>query len=134
MRITYKFVTGETKDVETTEELAREIKQLEKHERFINRRETRRHTTLGNSDDFGLEWATDPNSNIEDNFVPCAKTIRVRHAIEKLLPAQKDLLHRVFFCNQRPVDIARELGVGKNAISNRMKRIEEKLKRILEKP
>ena len=44
-------------------------------------------------------------------------------AIRELEPQQRDLVVRVFFNNERPADIAKELGVTKQAIDNRLNRI-----------
>ena len=52
-------------------------------------------------------------------------------AIDSLLPQQKELVRRVYFNNESLASIAREEGVSKMAITNRMKKIHEKLKKIL---
>lgn len=53
-------------------------------------------------------------------------------AIEKLQPQQKELLIRVYWNNELQKDIAAEEGVTEKAISNRMKRIINSLKKFLE--
>lgn len=52
-------------------------------------------------------------------------------AIEKLQPQQKELLIRVYWNKELQKDIAAEKGVSERAISGRMKRIINSLKKIL---
>lgn len=58
--------------------------------------------------------------------------VDLRKAMEKLRPQQRELLHRIFWEGERQVDIAREEGVGNSVISERMRRIYKKLRKILQ--
>ncbi|MBO6203698.1 MAG: sigma-70 family RNA polymerase sigma factor, partial [Selenomonas sp.] len=52
-------------------------------------------------------------------------------AIQKLRPRQKELLRKVFWENVRQTDIAKEEGVGKSAISQRLTTICNQLRKFL---
>ena len=56
---------------------------------------------------------------------------KVRDAIKQLEPQQQWLVEQIYFCGRKQNDVATELGVGKTAIANRLKRILEKLKKFL---
>ena len=128
----YQFVNGETNEINVSAELGAILEELDRVERLNDRRETRRHTSLGNSDEWGSRWIIDPNSIIEDNFIKQENTKALGNAINKLEPNQKDLVSRVFFDDVPQIEIAKELGVGKTAIANRLGRIYSRLKKNLE--
>lgn len=52
-------------------------------------------------------------------------------AIAQLQPQQQELVKRVYFRGEKLADIAREEGVSKAALTNRMKKITAALKKIL---
>jgi DNA-directed RNA polymerase specialized sigma24 family protein len=52
--------------------------------------------------------------------------------MNRLLPAQRELIRKVFFENQSIVSIAREQGVGESAVRDRLGRVYARLKIFLE--
>lgn len=94
-----------------------------------NHTETRRHVLFSAYDPEGHSIAGDLDVQSElfaDDYVD------LRKAMEKLRPQQRELLHRIFWEGERQVDIAREEGVGNSVISERMRRIYKKLRKILQ--
>ena len=47
----------------------------------------------------------------------------LRSAVKELQPQQQELVQRVFFNNERPSDIAKELGITKQAMNDRLNKI-----------
>ena len=47
----------------------------------------------------------------------------LRSAVKELQPQQQELVRRVFFNNERPSDIAKELGISKQAMNDRLNKI-----------
>lgn len=71
------------------------------------------------------------NTDIEADTIELEKIEQLQKALKRLLPAQQELIFKVFFCEKSITEIAREEGVTPNAIENRLKRIYRKLKEIV---
>ena len=97
------------------------VLELDREEYNDNHRETRRHCSL---DALNLDDALLPSDADVFEAVADAEVKRnLYQAIEKLSPQQRELIWRVYFQGEHPADIARELGVSKTAIHNRLQRI-----------
>ena len=128
MKIRYQFAT-ETVEVEVSEELGNIIVDLDRQEYNTPHKETRRHCSL---DAFNLDDALFPSEeDIEAEVVAKDQYNRLYAAIALLEPQQKELVRQVFFENRKIVDIAAEEGVSEAAIRNRLKKITQRLKKIL---
>ena len=57
--------------------------------------------------------------------------VALRKALSLLKEFDRVLIERIYFNGEKAVDIAKELGVGKSAISNRLERIFKKIKKFL---
>ena len=120
MKIKYEFA-NEAVEIEVEEKWATIVLDLDREEYNDNHRETRRHCSLDsmNVDDTLLPSDVDVFEAVAD-----AEGKRNLHqAIEKLSPQQRELIGRIYFQGEHPADIARELGVSKTAIHNRLQRI-----------
>ena len=93
-----------------------------------NRTETRRHVHL--SADAVDRHMADVMSDASTAF-PGEDYAELHHAIEQLRPRQRELLRRVFWEGVRQAEIARQEGVLESAISERMKRIYQRLRKFL---
>ena len=128
MKIRYQFAT-ETVEVEVSEELGNIIVDLNRQEYNNHHKETRRHCSL---DAFNLDDALFPSEeDIEAEVVAKDQYNRLYAAIALLEPQQKELVRQVFFEDRKIVDIAAEEGVSEAAIRNRLKKITQRLKKIL---
>ena len=128
MKIKYQFAT-ETVEVEVSEELGNIIVDLNRQEYNNHHKETRRHCSL---DAFNLDDALFPSEeDIEAEVVAKDQYNRLYAAIALLEPQQKELVRQVFFEDRKIVDIAAEEGVSEAAIRNRLKKITQRLKKIL---
>mgnify|MGYP003332460016 CR=1 FL=1 len=104
---------------------------MDQKENNNNHTETRRHTSLTEVTQSGLD------DNAEDLLLAALfkeKTMkeRLREAILLLQPQQRELLKRVYQNHEKKSDIARQEGVSKMAITNRMKKIFARLKKLLQ--
>lgn len=129
MKIKYEFA-NEAVEIEVDEKWATIVLELDREEYNGNHRETRRHCSL---DALNLDDALLPSDADVFEAVADAEVKRsLYQAIEKLSPQQRELIWRVYFQGEHPADIARELGVSKTAIHNRLQRIFCKLKNNLQ--
>ena len=126
MKIRYEFATGEVSEIEVSEEFGRVIEEMTHQAALRDRAETRRHVSLDKLLEAGLPLA-------DDN---CVETLAERaidhaallHAMEQLLPQQKELLLKVYFEGRSYADVARDEGVDRSAIRKRMLRIFDKIR------
>lgn len=120
MKIKYEFA-NESVEIEVEEKWATIVLDLDREEYNDNHRETRRHCSL---DALNLDDGLLPSDMDVFEAVADAEGKRnLYQAIEKLSPQQKELIGRIYFQDEHPADIARELGVSKTAIHNRLQRI-----------
>ena len=128
MKIKYEFAT-ETVEIDVSEDWANILVDLDRQEYNINHRETRRHCSLEayNLDDAMLPSDVDVAGDVLDSM----DSEDLHKAIGLLQPQQRDLVIRVYFNDEKLADIAREEGVSKMAITNRMKKIFASLQKNL---
>lgn len=129
MKIRYEFVNGEIVEVEVEDGLGALLLEFDRLERNNNQTETRRHASLSEMDYEGafFDAGVDVDQEVRRRF-SCAE---LHHALQKLSPSQKKLVQKVFFMDQRLVELARTEGVSEAAIRNRLKKIYAKLKKYL---
>ena len=65
--ITYKFADGHTKEIEVSGAVAAAFAQLEKYEKKVERKETRRHVSLNLLMENGFDFSAD-DTDILDSF------------------------------------------------------------------
>ena len=93
-----------------------------------NRTETRRHVHLS-ADNLDRQTETAmpnvPTALLGEDYS------ELHHAIAQLRPQQRELLRRVFWKGVRQAEIARQEGVLESTISERMRRIYQRLRKFL---
>ncbi len=95
-----------------------------------HRRETGKHRSLEQALEENAEQF--PSSiNLEAAALQNIENACLYEAINSLLPQQKTLIHKVFFEGCSLESIAREEGVSGQAIGNRLKKIIDKLQKVL---
>lgn len=130
MKIKYEFVTGETIELDVTEDIGEIVIEIERDTYNSNRRETRRHNSLEEMHNQGLQFK-DNDADILSIVEEKETNEGLYNVLDKLLPQQKELIFKVFFKDMSIIDIARSEGVSEAAIRNRLKKIYKKLKKIL---
>ena len=129
MKITYEFVTGEISEVEVDERLGGMLLDLDRQQYNNDQKETRRHISLDGMDYEGELFASaeDTEREVEHR----EDMARLFSAMEALSPSQRELVEEVYFEERKITDIAREEGVSKQSVHERVQRALKKLEKNL---
>ena len=127
MKITYEFVTGEVSEVEVDERLGGMLLDLDRQQENNDKKETRRHFSLDGMDYEGEIFASAEDT--EGEAVRREDMARLYSAMEALSPSQRELVEKVYFEGRKITDIAREEGVTKQSVHERVERALKKLKK-----
>lgn len=129
MKIRYEFVNGEVSEIEVDEGLGELLVDFDRQQYNNDHKETRRHVSLD-----GMDYEGELFTSAEDTereLLRREDTARLMEAMEALSPSQRELLLKVYFEDQRIVDIARAEGVTKQSVHERLKRAIHNLKNFL---
>lgn len=129
MKVRYEFVNGEISEIEVDESLGELLVDFDRQEYNNDHKETRRHVSLDGVDYEGALFAS--AADTEKEAAQRDEAVRLMQAMEALTPPQRELVRRVYFEQEKIVDIAREEGVSHVAVLDRLKRIYKKLKNNL---
>ena len=127
MKITYEFVTGEVSEAEVDERLGGMLLDLDRQQENNDKKETRRHFSLDGMDYEGEIFASAEDT--EREAVRREEMARLYSAMEALSPSQRELVEKVYFEERKITDIAREEGVTKQSVHERVERALKKLKK-----
>lgn len=125
------IVISDGTGVEVSDEFALAYAEIERAERLIERKETRRHQSLDKSLEHGWDIA-DPRENVFEKVERNERNRQLYQAIATLPPQQQKLLYEVYFEYIPQVEIARREGVTKFAVNKRLSRILARLKKLLQ--
>lgn len=120
-----------TRTIEISNEMGTVIIEMNHDERNTTRKETRRHVSF-EAYDLSGDRLKSADGNPEDIVCHKEEIHALYRAISTLNENQKRLLYRVFWLEESQYDIAREEGVSRVAIHNRLQKIFKKMKKILE--
>ena len=129
MKVRYEFVTGEFTEIEVDDSLGELLVDFDRQQYNNDHKETRRHVSLD-----GVEYEGELFASVADTADEVERReelARLCRAMEALSPSQRELVQKVFFENQKIVDVAREEDVSHVAIHDRLKRIYKKIKNNL---
>ena len=129
MKISYEFVTGEVSEVEVDERLGGMLLDLDRQQYNNDQKETRRHFSLDGMDYEGEQFASAEDT--EREAVRREDMARLYSAMEVLSPSQRELVEKVYFEERKITDIAREEGVSKQSVHERVQRALKKLEKNL---
>ncbi len=129
MKIKYESVTGEIIEIDVPSEVAEVCIKIEESIRNQDRRETRRHVPLSVLEAKGVQVSE--NTDIENHIIEVQKIEQLQEALKMLLSEQQKLIFKVFFCEKSIAEIAKEEGVTRQAIYERLNKIYRKLKEIM---
>lgn len=103
---------------------------ISEHQIYLNElKETRRHQSLDISLENGHEFE-DEEPSPEEKCIKTEKYVNLHKALSSLSEEQQWLVKEVYFKCRSQVEIAKELGVSKVAITRRFERIFEKIKKF----
>lgn len=143
--INYKFSAGHTEEIEVTEDVAAAFEELQKYEKKVERKETRRHISLDMLKEKGFEFA-DPNGDIIDIIgkrdaenrdwkaekqrkAKIAK--RKRQLVRLLTPRQAETYFKFKYLKIKKVEIAKSMGVTEGAVRKLIAKAEINLPKII---
>jgi len=134
MKTVYKLADGSAVDIEISEEVATALAGFEVKDNN-EARNARRHKngSLEQMHEFGFD-IVDNSQNVEELVIQKEQHSSLLQTIGQLSPKHQTLIQKHYFEGKKLVDIARELGVGKSALSHQFKTIKQKLKKLLQKP
>lgn len=130
MKVRYEFVNGEVKEIEVDDRLGELLVEYDRQQYNNDHKETRRHVSLDGMDYEGTLFAAadDPAGEMLHTL----ELARLREALAALTPKQRELVLKVYFEQERLVDIAHAEGVSKQSIHERVGRALKKLKKFLD--
>lgn len=129
--IKYKFADGTTNEVEVTEEIYLIHLELLQQEKRNHWKETRRHTSLNYFTDMGIDFEDKHSESPLELYIRKENIASVRKAISKLTDKRRELMQKAYFQEMSFRAIAKEKGLSKSAISQRMKTIYKHLRKHL---
>ncbi len=127
---TYNFPDGTTSEVEVTDEMYEMLINMDEEERKQIYNYNRHNVPLSVFTYDGKDFA-DKGADLNEKVIKKEDEERVRIAISKLTEKEQELVTLVYYERVPIVQIAEEQGVHKSAISHRLQRIKEKLKKLL---
>ena len=127
MKISYEFVTGEISEVEVDDALGGMLLDFDRQQYNNDQKETRRHVSLDGMGYEGELFASADDTESEGERRE--DMARLFSAMEALSPAQRELVEKVYFEGRIITDIAREEGVSKQSVHERVGRALKKLKK-----
>jgi DNA-directed RNA polymerase specialized sigma24 family protein len=147
MKITYTSVTGQIHEIEVDDSWGAVILELDREEKNLDRKETRRHTALDSYDFIDTDAGSNPCLSRDafeyrNHLCTGGRDIladlerhytqrHIREAVEKLKPAQCDLITAIYFDGLSVNDYAKKEGVDHSAISHRLQTAHKNLKKLL---
>lgn len=129
--IKYKFADGTTKEVEVTEEIYLIHLELLQQEKCNHWKETRRHTSLYYFIEMGIDFEDKRTESPLELYIRKENILSVHKAISQLTDKRQELIRKAYFQEMSFRAIAKEKGLSKSAISQRMKTIYKHLRKHL---
>lgn len=127
---TYHFADGTSNTVEVDDEFFDILIKMSNDERKARRNYNRHNVPMPRFEYQGEDFV-DSRGDAFAVLLRNKERDIIQAAIESLTESQQELIRAVYFDGRKVIDIAAELGVNHSAISNRLDRIRNKLKKIL---
>ena len=130
MIVTYRFVNGETMEIEASQEIGEALVDMDRRERNSNQTETRRHVSLDMLMwDYDAQFST--NQVLDQEVELQLEIEHLKAAIGTLPPRHQKLLSQVFHEGRSISSIAREEHVHESSVRERLMRIYKRMKKSL---
>lgn len=140
--IHYKFVDGHTEEIEVTDEVAAAFEQLEKYEKKVERKETRRHVSLNVLLENGFDFPVENGDIIdaldkqeqeksewkEEQFRRHNFDDKKKEIFSLLTYRQADAYFRHKYLYIKKTEIARYMGITEGAVRKLIKKAEATLR------
>ena len=132
--INYTLADGKIITLEVDEHTALAYEQIEdethREEERARWRARKKLNSLEEMTELGVQFASG-DLTPEQALIKNEDSRRLHNALSKLPAEQRELIIRVYFKGEKQADIAREQGVTRKAINNRLERIYAQLKKFL---
>ena len=122
----YRFVDGTKSVVAVEDKLFEFLIDMDKAEKYGNRKETRRHVSLDELREYGIDPAVSDTHDFGELFFNIQNGT-LFEAVKNLAAEQRELLKKVFYERKRLKEIAREQKVTPQLISWRLRTTLEQL-------
>lgn len=140
--INYKFADGHTEEIEVTDDVASAFEQLEKYEKKVERKETRRHVSYERLIESGFEFPDESEDTLDTiekqkrENAEWQKELLQRQVLEYkkkeifslLTYRQADAYFRHKYLQIKKTEIARYMGVTEGAVRKLIKKAETYLR------
>ena len=132
MKYEYKTAT-EVIEIEVTEEWYEALKEQDRIEYNVNQKERRRHASFDHrrEGEWLATWELDPCELLEREIEDTELKESFKLAISSLTDDQRNLVYRRFCLKKQLKEIAEEDGCTHQAVSNRLKKIANKMKKFV---
>ena len=135
MKIHYEFVTGDKLDFEVDDSIGDIVIEMEVLQSRKNRAETRRHNSLEclqkQQPGRNPKQFVDEKVDIEQFIIDLDERERLHQAIRKLEYRDSQIVSLYYFGNRTMEEIGREMGISAMAVSKRLKKIPDKIKKFM---
>lgn len=133
MKIEYKFVNGEKVDIEVYGNFEEIILELDHEFKNHERKETRRHESIGNFDDKSDVWSDKDSESVEEQIFKNFDKDKLYGAISKLKPLEQEFLHNLYLSKSPMTQekYAQYLGIQEKSVQEKARRIRRKLENLL---
>lgn len=135
MIISYEFITGEKMEIEVEDGIGEVMIEIEEMQSRRNRAETRRHSSFEsmqeNKDGHVSEQFADKKTDVEQTVIDSDEKERLHRAVQKLDDTDALIVKGYFFEDKTMAVIGKELGISEVAVSKRIKKIPNKIKKFL---
>ncbi|PXV93754.1 RNA polymerase sigma factor (sigma-70 family) [Lachnotalea glycerini] len=136
MRINYEFLTGERLEIEVDDDIGEVIIEMEKMQSRRNRAEMRRHNSLEFMqeirDGYSPMQFADNRADVEQIIIHSDEKERLHRAIQKLDRKDSIIVKKYYFEDKTMAEVGKELGITAMAVSKRLKKIPDKIKKLLD--
>lgn len=139
MKIFYQFADGTTSIVEVDNELGDQIKEMERYEDKIQKRE-QRHCNSYDLDGYNIEKDSSLGYvDAELESIWCGKEDeaqmleKLKTALPLLKPSHRDVIKAIYFDGLSQTEYAAIKGVNQSTVQRTLKAAEKNLKKFLEK-
>lgn len=135
MKIHYEFVTGEKLEFDVDDSIGDIVIEMEVLQSRKNRAETRRHRSLEclqeQQPGRNPKQFVDEKVDIEQSIIDLDERERLHQAIRKLEYRDSRIVSLYYFENRTMEEIGREMGISAMAVSKRLKKIPDKIKKFM---
>lgn len=127
--IKYRFADGTTSEIEVTDEFYTLYAELVQQEKRNHWKETRRHTSLENLNENGIDFAS-PAADPLSVLIQQEDEKQIHNAIAALSDKQKRLVQAVFYEGKSLREIARQSDISHQALSKQLATVYKKIKKF----